>query len=213
MSGLNQRFTKPPFLNWNREFESRSFRRMMIFFLVLTSAIALIYIASLYRMINFGCDNISETINSGVVDVLKILIPIIGILWGFEEYKSKELYSLKLETFMQALEIVDSKILTMNLGFDNKTYVGQFCKTEPPTDLDINRSLGKLALLSDDKNIPQLYLSIVFSTTTPGPVPLRSNLITKMRMELDVSGEIDWGILNNGDSFSLPLGCIISDKE
>jgi len=26
VSGLNQRFTKPPFLNWNREFESRSFR-------------------------------------------------------------------------------------------------------------------------------------------------------------------------------------------
>ena len=27
MSGLNQRFTKPSFLNWNREFESRSLRQ------------------------------------------------------------------------------------------------------------------------------------------------------------------------------------------
>ena len=27
MSGLNQRFTKPSFLNWNREFESRSLRK------------------------------------------------------------------------------------------------------------------------------------------------------------------------------------------
>ena len=27
VSGLNQRFTKPPFLCWNREFESRSFRK------------------------------------------------------------------------------------------------------------------------------------------------------------------------------------------
>ncbi len=26
MSGLNQRFTKPSFLYWNREFESRSLR-------------------------------------------------------------------------------------------------------------------------------------------------------------------------------------------
>ena len=30
MSGLNQRFTKPSFLNWDREFESRSLRQIII---------------------------------------------------------------------------------------------------------------------------------------------------------------------------------------
>ena len=30
MSGLNQRFTKPSFLNWDREFESRSLRQQYL---------------------------------------------------------------------------------------------------------------------------------------------------------------------------------------
>ncbi len=29
MSGLNQRFTKPSFLNWNREFESHILRKFL----------------------------------------------------------------------------------------------------------------------------------------------------------------------------------------
>ncbi|MDQ5962617.1 MAG: hypothetical protein QG653_424 [Patescibacteria group bacterium] len=32
MSGLNQRFTKPSFLYWDREFESRSLRKIVVLF-------------------------------------------------------------------------------------------------------------------------------------------------------------------------------------
>lgn len=137
--------------------------------------------------------------------IIAVVIAFLTIYLALPEFITEQRYTLKVEAYTKALEIVNRYILSQNINDGRENYHGVNCGTLP-TQQDENDTYAMLALVSEDPNIPQEYLSNIIGTTTGNPVRMRDHLIDSLRKDLGFTS-INLENINDGNSLVIHSSC------